>query len=104
MAGNEKKCRRNRQIFFFTISAKKVIVDSDAPKGSQDERTKANKPGLIARQELLARLTNASTQLATGSRKSLSKNSVLAKDISQGPLLEMVVLMVVCGVKKNQYL
>ena len=44
---------------FFTISPKKVFVDSDASKGSQDEGTnKANKPGLTTRQPLLARLAS----------------------------------------------
>ena len=85
---------------FCTMSPKKVLVDFDASKSSQDKESEANKPGLTARQALLARLpseranqkprtANSSTRLATGSWKSRSKNSLLVKEISQGPLPEM---------------
>ena len=69
----------------FTIGPKKVFLNSNASKMK-------NKPGLTGRQALLAlsceranqkpRTENVLTRLATGSRKSHSKNTLRAKDVS----------------------
>ena len=103
-----RSMKRNREEtgeIFLTVSSKKVSVDSDASKGSQDKGTEVNKPGLTGRQGLLARLATkarkciganqkprtaiAPTRLASGSWKSRFKNSILAKDISQRPSPEI---------------